>query len=88
VCELCCRIAATAQRLCCAVLCCVKLQVCRAVLQPLLRVTEEGIQGLASLSQLRSLSFGYTSMPEADQVAADIATQFKELTGESCAGAG
>jgi hypothetical protein len=44
-------------------------------------VTDEGIEGLSSLSQLRSLSYGYTSMPEADAVAAAIARQFTALTG-------
>lgn len=33
------------------------------------------------LSQLRSLSYGYTSMPEADDVAACIARHFPHLTG-------
>jgi hypothetical protein len=47
------------------------------------RVTDEGIQGLSSLSQLRSLSYGYTSMPEANDVVAAIAHQFTALTGAS-----
>lgn len=45
------------------------------------RVTDEGIQGLSVLTQLRSLSYGYTSMPEADDVVAAIARQFTNLTG-------
>lgn len=53
---------------------------CAAVLVPC-RVTDEGIEGLSSLSRLRSLSYGYTSMPEADAVAAAIARQFRALTG-------
>lgn len=44
-------------------------------------MTDEGILGLSSLSGLRSLSYGYTSMPEADDVAAAIGKQFKHLTG-------
>ncbi len=45
------------------------------------RVTEEGIQSLSRLSKLCSLSYGYTSMPEADDVVAAIARQFTGLTG-------
>jgi len=45
------------------------------------RVTDEGILGLSSLSGLCSFSYGYTSMPEADDVAAAIGRQFKSLTG-------
>ncbi|WIA38309.1 hypothetical protein OEZ86_001648 [Tetradesmus obliquus] len=44
------------------------------------RVTEEGVQQLSVLSGLRDLSYGYTSMPEANDVAAAIAGQFKQLT--------
>jgi hypothetical protein len=44
------------------------------------RVTDEGIRSL-SLSGLCSLSYGYTSMPEADDMAAAIAQQFTALTG-------
>lgn len=36
---------------------------------------------LSGLSGLRELSFGYTSMPEADDVAAAMENQFKGLTG-------
>lgn len=39
------------------------------------------MQQLAPLSNLCELSFGYTSLPEADEVAAAIASQFKHLTG-------
>ncbi|WIA18017.1 hypothetical protein OEZ85_009503 [Tetradesmus obliquus] len=44
------------------------------------RVTEEGVQQLSVLSGLQELSYGYTSMPEANDVAAAIAGQFKQLT--------
>eukprot|EP00775_Hariotina_reticulata_P004119 gene4119-4365_t len=44
------------------------------------RITEEGLQQLAALSRLCSLAYGYTSMPEADDVAELIATQFPRLT--------
>lgn len=45
------------------------------------RVTEEGIQHLSVLSGLQELSFGYTSLPAADEIAATIAAQFSQLTG-------
>jgi hypothetical protein len=47
------------------------------------RMTEEGVQQLSTLSCLRDFSYGYTSMPEADDVAAAIGSQFKQLTGEN-----
>lgn len=46
------------------------------------RVTEEGVQTLSALSNLCSFSYGYTSMPEADEVATFIGQQFAALTGK------
>jgi hypothetical protein len=40
------------------------------------------VQQLSALSGLIEFSYGFTSMPEADDVAAAIAGQFKQLTGE------
>lgn len=61
------------------VMCCVLCWSCHNVYHSH-RVTAEGIACLSSLN-LHSLSWGYTSMPEADEVAALIGQQFTALTG-------
>jgi hypothetical protein len=63
--------------------CCYGLfqSLCLLLHATLCRITEDGIQQLAALSNLSSLAYGYTSMIEADYVAELVASQFPSLTG-------